>query len=63
WIAKLIVLCGFAATNSEARRLVQQGGVSINNGSINDPTLNIELQPGIILKVGKRRFARIALKI
>jgi tyrosyl-tRNA synthetase len=62
WIAKLIVLCSFATTNSEARRLVQQGGVSLNNDPINDPTLNIEIQPGMVLKVGKRRFARIVLK-
>ena len=62
WIAKLIVLCGFSTTNSEARRLVQQGGVSINNDSVNDPTLNIEIKPDMILKVGKRRFARIVLK-
>ncbi|GAN31752.1 MAG: tyrosine--tRNA ligase [Candidatus Brocadia sp. AMX2] len=62
WIAKLIVFCGFSATNSEARRLVQQGGVSINNDSIHDPTLNIEIKPDMILKVGKRRFARIVMK-
>ena len=62
WITRLIVLCGFANTNSEARRLVQQGGVSINNDSISDPALNIEIKPDMILKVGKRRFARIASK-
>ncbi len=62
WIARLIVLCNFAATNSEARRLVQQGGVSINNDPINDLTLNIEVKSDMILKVGKRRFARIVLK-
>jgi len=62
WITRLIVLCGFANTNSEARRLVQQGGVSINNDAINDPALNIEIKPDMILKVGKRRFARIVLK-
>ncbi|TVL96715.1 MAG: tyrosine--tRNA ligase [Candidatus Brocadia sp. WS118] len=62
WVARLIVLCSFATTNSEARRLIQQGGVSINNDPINDPTLNIEIKPGMVLKVGKRRFARIALK-
>ena len=59
WITRLIVLCGFANTNSEARRLVQQGGVSINNDAINNPSLNIEIKPNTILKVGKRRFARI----
>ena len=62
WIVKLITLCGFASTNSEARRLVIQGGVTINNESINDPALNIEIKSDMILKVGKRRFARVVLK-
>lgn len=62
WVVRLIVLCGFAATNGEARRLVQQGGVSINNNSVTDPTLNIELKNDMVLKVGKRRFARIVIK-
>jgi len=62
WIVKLITLCGFASTNSEARRLVIQGGVTINNESINDPALNIEIKSDMILKVGKRRFARIVLR-
>ena len=62
WIAKLITLCGFAATNGEARRLIQQGGVSINNETVNDPALNIEIKSDMILRVGKRRFARVVLK-
>ncbi len=62
WIVKLVTLCGFASTNSEARRLVIQGGITINNESINDPALNIEIKPDMILKVGKRRFARIVLQ-
>jgi tyrosyl-tRNA synthetase len=62
WIVKLITLCGFASTNSEARRLVIQGGVTINNESINDPALNIEIKSDMILKIGKRRFARVVLK-
>jgi tyrosyl-tRNA synthetase len=62
WIARLIALCGFAATNSEARRLVLQGGVSINSEPIQDTTLNVEIKTDTIIKVGKRRFARIVLK-
>ncbi|TLD43046.1 MAG: Tyrosyl-tRNA synthetase [Candidatus Jettenia ecosi] len=61
WIAQLIVLCGFATTNSEARRLIQQGGVSVDSEIIDCPTLNVEIKSGMILKVGKRRFARIVL--
>lgn len=62
WIARLVVLCGFATTSSEARRLVQQGGVSVNGEIIDCPTLNIEIKPDIVLKVGKRRFARVVIK-
>ena len=62
WIVKLVILCGFAATNGEARRLVAQGGVSINNETVNDPALNIEIKSDMILRVGKRRFARVVLK-
>lgn len=59
-IARLVVLCKFAGTNSEARRLVQQGGVSLDDKVIDCPTENVEVKPGAILRVGKRRFARIA---
>lgn len=59
WIVRLLVLCGFAATNGEARRLIQQGGVSINSDVVKDHTLNIEIKPDMVLKVGKRKFARI----
>ncbi len=62
WIARLVVLCGFATTSSEARRLVQQGGVSVNGEIVDCPTGNVEIQPRMILKVGKRRFARIIVK-
>lgn len=61
WIAKLIVLCGFAPSNSEARRLVSQGGVSIDDTKISDANLDIEVKDGMLLQVGKRKFARLRL--
>lgn len=62
WIVKLLVLCKFASTNGEARRLVAQGGVNINNTLYNDPNTEVDIEPGMILKVGKRRFARVVLQ-
>ncbi len=62
WIVKLLILCRFAATNGEARRLVTQGGVNINNTVCNDPNLEVDVRPDMILKVGKRRFARVVLE-
>ncbi|MCC6909293.1 MAG: tyrosine--tRNA ligase [Phycisphaerales bacterium] len=51
---------GFAASNNEARRLVAQGGVSIDEQKVSDPTLTVPLKAdGIILRVGKRRVCRI----
>lgn len=61
WIVKLLVLCSFASTNGEARRLVVQGGVNVNNVVQKDPNLEVDIEPGMILKVGKRRFARVVL--
>ncbi len=59
WIVKLLVDHGFASTNGEARRLISQGGVSIDNKKYTDPAQEISLQDDMVLKVGKRRFAKI----
>ena len=59
WIAKLIVLCGFAPSNAEARRLVVQGGVTIDDAKVSDSKLDVALRDGMLLQVGKRKFARI----
>ena len=61
WIAHLIVHCDMAPSTSEARRLVAQGAVSIDGDVLQDPKANIEPRDGMLLKVGKRKFARIAL--
>jgi len=61
WIAKLIVHCGHAPSTSEARRLVSQGAVSLDGTPITDPSANITPAAGALLKVGKRKFARLAL--
>ena len=58
WIVKLMVLSGMASSNGEARRLIAGGGVTFDNEKINDPDLEITAKEGI-LKVGKRKFARI----
>ena len=62
WIAKLLVKCGFAKSNGEARRLVAQGGVSLDGETVARADLDIEPRPGMIVKVGKRRFARIVVE-
>ncbi len=63
WIVKLLVDYGFAATNGEARRLISQGGVSLDNNKLTDPALEVSLKDDMVLKVGKRRFAKIVIRV
>ncbi len=58
-ILDLILKVNFAPSRSEARRLVLQGGVSIDGEKITDFKKAITVQSGMILKVGKRKFAKI----
>ena len=59
----LIVQASLAQSKSEARRLIQQGGVSINGEKVTKTviTVDAELKQGFLLRVGKLKFARIAL--
>ncbi|GFP22310.1 tyrosyl-tRNA synthetase, partial [Candidatus Hakubella thermalkaliphila] len=61
WIVQLLRKTGLANTNSEARRLVEQGGVKINGETVADVELelNQDQLKRSILQVGKRRFVRL----
>jgi tyrosyl-tRNA synthetase len=61
WICKLLVLLGLAKSNNEARRLVQQGGVTIgpDREKIIDPTANIAIMDGLIVRAGKLQVVRV----
>ncbi len=61
FLTKIIVAAGLAPTNKEAQRLVAQGGVLVDDVKIDDPKQTIDSRGGksYLLKVGKRRFARV----
>lgn len=59
WIVKLLVDAGMAPSNSEARRLVQQGAVTLNGERVDDPFAKITPVDGHVLRAGKLRFARL----
>ncbi len=58
-ILDLIVKVKFAPSKSEARRLVNQGGVTLNGEKIEDINASIKLKDESVLKVGKRNFIKI----
>ena len=58
-ILDLIVLVNFAPSKGEARRLLTQGGVSIDGEKISDVQSSISVKTGMILKVGKRKFIKL----
>ena len=57
-ILDLIILVNFAPSKGEARRLVAQGGVTIDGDKITDLQSSVKLKKGTILKVGKRKFKK-----
>src|SRR5712692_9360434 len=62
-IWKIVVSSGLVATNSEARRQVQQGAVELDGIKVSDPHTQVPVSAiARLLKVGKRRFARFILE-
>ena len=61
----LLVKCGLAASNGEARRLIQQGGVMVADEKVSDPAAQFPKErfagEGIIIKKGKKVFHRAVL--
>ena len=63
-VLSLMVKCGLAKSNGEARRLVQQGGVLIADEKVTDPAATVskaELETGVVIKKGKKVFHKAVL--
>ena len=61
WAGKLLTLAGMAGGTREARRLIEQGGVSLDGEKITDPEADVRPRSGQVLRVGRRRFARLKM--
>ena len=65
-VINLLVACGLCASNGEARRLVQQGGVSVDDKKVTDITAAFHQEDfagdGVIIKKGKKVFHRAFVK-
>ncbi len=62
YVPKLLVAMGLAASNSDARRLIEQGGVRIDGEAVTDPNAEFQAENvrGRVIQVGRRRFVRVA---
>ena len=63
-ILNLMVTCGLAGSNGEARRLVQQGGVFVNEEKVTDPQFSVSsamLKDGVKIRKGKKVFHKAVL--
>ena len=63
-IMNLLVACGLAPSKGEARRLVQQGGVSVNDQKVTDIDAKFGCElfvEGVIIKKGKKVFHRAVM--
>lgn len=59
WVPKLITDKKLTPSTSEARRTIQQGGVSIDGKRITDVGHEVTIDREMIIKVGKRRFLKV----
>ena len=61
-LCQVIREVGFAKSNSEARRLVGQGAVKIEDQAVEDPNQRIPVGREFLLAVGRRRLARVRVE-
>jgi len=59
WIVDLLVDVGLFNTKNEARRMIKNGGVKINQEKITDSDEHITIENDMIIQVGKRKFVKI----
>jgi tyrosyl-tRNA synthetase len=58
-ILDLLTETKLASSKGEARRLIEQGGVSIDDVRVTDSNLTVPISKGVIVKVGKRKFLKV----
>ena len=61
-LLNLLVKAGLAPSVSEARRLVQQGGITVNDEKITDAKAQIKLEGETIVRKGKKAFKKVVVK-
>ncbi|MGB9797576.1 MAG: tyrosine--tRNA ligase, partial [bacterium] len=61
WIIKLLILSGFVNGSREAKRLISQGAVKVNKQQISNPDMDVTVENGMIVQIGKRKFFKVVI--
>jgi len=61
-VVSLLVELGMVPSRSEARRMITQGGVQIQQQRVLEEKATLVLEEGIVIQVGKRKFIKITLQ-
>jgi tyrosyl-tRNA synthetase len=62
WLPKVLHQAGLTGGTSEARRLIQQGGVQVDGDKVSNVDLELSTGQTYLLRVGKRKFKRVHLE-
>ena len=64
-LLNILVKCGLTTSRGEGRRLIEQGGLTVNGEKVTDPNVVIslaQLKEGLKIKKGKKVFHKAILK-
>ena len=59
WIIDLLQASGLVGSRGEAKRLIQQGGVKVNEEKVDSQDLDVPFDPPVLVQVGKRAFVEL----
>lgn len=61
-ITHLLKQAGLTSSASESVRMIEQGGVKLDGGKVNDKALALGKGSVVVVQVGKRKFAKVTLR-
>ncbi|GGE19752.1 tyrosine--tRNA ligase [Marinithermofilum abyssi] len=61
WVVELLSKLKLVSSKGDARRMIKQGAVRINEEKVTDGNAHITVEDGMVVQVGKRKFAKVKL--
>ncbi|SDY02553.1 tyrosyl-tRNA synthetase [Evansella caseinilytica] len=61
-VVDLLVDLNLLGSKSEARRMIENRGVKINDSKVEDVQLQLRITEGMVVQVGKRKFAKLQIQ-